>query len=123
MGMRTDKILYGFQEIKRAFPDAEISNSYRVILIPRFPLPSQFNKPYTSLLIKINSDYQAPDAYVDRELRVYGQKSNHLSEALTEDYMLERGWVKLCIQVSWSPSFSLVDYMLMLMQYFKELRE
>lgn len=121
--MRVDKVIIGFEEIKRAFPDAVLSDSYKYILIPRFPLPRQFNKPYTPLLIKINSDYQAPETYVDRELRVNGSKSNHLAESLTEDYMLEKGWVKLCHQVNWSSSHTLVDYVLMIMDYLRRLNE
>lgn len=121
--LREDKVITGFWEIKRAFPSAMLSDSYKRILIPSFPLPRQFNKPYTPLLIKINSDYQVPEAYVDRELRVNGQRSNHLAESLTEDYMLERGWVKLCHQVSWSSSHTLVDYVLMVMDYLRGLNE
>lgn len=121
--MRKDNIINSFLEIKRAFPDAQLSSSYTYILIPRFPLPSKFNKPYTPLLIRINSDYQAPSAYVDKELLVYGGKSNHLSESLTESEMLEKGWVKLCFRAGWNPNFSLVDFVLMVMEFIKNLEE
>jgi hypothetical protein len=121
--MRRDRIVNSFLEIKRAFPDVQLSSSYTYILIPRLPLPPKFNKPYTPLLIKIDSDYQAPSAYVDKGLLVYGKESIHLSRELTESDMLERGWVKLCFKANWNPNFSLVDFVLMVMKFLRDLEE
>ena len=122
--MRKDKIIEGYYEIKKAFPDAMLSNTYRLLLIPKFPLPKQFNKPYTPLLIKINPDLDVPpEVYVDRTLRVNGEKSFRLDENITEIDMLEKGWVKICLKINWSPNFSLIDFMILVIDCIKNLKE
>jgi hypothetical protein len=123
--LRKEKIWEGFMQIKNTWPDAQLSNTFHFISIPSVKLPSQFNCETTPLLIRLNpdSDYIAPEAYVTRSLTVNGSRSHHLDENFTEDVMLEGGWVKLCAKMNWSPNFSLVDYVIMVIDYLENLRE
>jgi len=77
------------------------------------------------MLIKLHpdSDYKAPEAYVDNRLHLYGKKSRHLDEFVTEVEMLVRGWVKLCVRVNWDPNYGLVDYVNMAIRYLEGLSE
>jgi len=88
-------------------------------------LPGKFNLPSTHMLVKLHpdSDYEAPEAYVDRRLRLNGKRSQHLDEVLTESDMLEKGWVKLCVKVNWHPNFGLVDYVIMAIKFLEGLTE
>ncbi|MDI6826806.1 MAG: hypothetical protein QMD36_06555 [Candidatus Aenigmarchaeota archaeon] len=94
--MRPEKIWQDFQRIRRVWPEAELSDSFRHIRINKFPLPRQFNYNSTPLLIKmdLDSDYTQPEAYVDRQLRIwdsYGwKKSRHLDETLTPYEFLQK---------------------------------
>jgi len=121
--MREEKIMKGFNKIQMAFPDAWISRTKDLILIPEIRLPSKFNLPSIPLLMKIDnySDYKAPDAYVDRRLRVHGRRSTHLDEALTEPEMLYKNWVKLCVQVNWSPKNTLEEFVILALKFLKDL--
>lgn len=121
--MRKEKVLADFRKIKKTWPDAIISNTLDMILIPEIKLPPKYNLPFTPLLIKIDyySDYKAPDAYVNRKLRIYGRESEHLAEEFTEDKMLKAGWVKLCIQTEWSPAHSLKDFVILVLKFLKGL--
>lgn len=122
--LRKEKVWQGFKRIVAAWPDARLSNTFRHIYIPSIKLPSQFNYASTPLTIKLNldSDYVQPEAYVDRNLRVYGSRSYHLDERLTEKEMLEGGWVKLCVIVNWNPNLSLVDYLIMVIDFLENLK-
>jgi hypothetical protein len=81
------------------------------------------------LLIKLdlNSDYTPPEAYVSSRLRIwdsYGwRKSRHLDELLTPHEFLQKGWVKLCVQFGWGPYYSLVDFLLMVVDFLENLKE
>jgi len=127
--MRTEQIWRDFQKIRRVWPSAELSNSFRYLLIRDFPLCSRFNYPSTPLLIKMNLDYDyiPPEAYVDRKLRIWDsggwRKSRHLDESLTPEEFLEKGWVKLCIILTWVPSYSLIDFIVMVADYLDQLEE
>jgi len=128
--MNRRKVEAGFRKIKKAFPTAQMSNSYDTILIPQVMLPRKFNLPYTPLLIKVHSfaDYTRPDGYVDRDLKVYGEQSMHLDEALTEDWALENGWVKICLkraggEQEWHPSFNVDDFVIVCLNFLKDLRD
>ena len=127
--MRPEKILAEYRKILKAFPAAKISNTFNFLLIPELKLPSNFNYSTTPLLLKLHpySDYLVPDAYVRNDLRIRKQgtfvKSHHLSEELTEKEMLAKGWVKLCIQSTWGPSFSLVDAVVIFLKFLERLEE
>jgi hypothetical protein len=122
--IKKEKILADYKKILKVFPDAELSNTLNFLLIPGLPLPDQFNYSSTPMLIKLHpsKDYREPEAYVARELRVYGKRSQHLDENLTEPDMLMKGWVKLCVRVKWNPSFSLLDYLIMAIKFLENLR-
>ena len=123
--LRKERIWQDFKKIRRAWPDAMLSQTFRFVLIPGINLPEQFNYSTTPLLIKLNpdSDYKEPESYVRRELRVNGRKSRHLDEKLTDPEMLDSGWVKLCVRVHWNKNLSLIDYLIMALEFLEGLRE
>lgn len=123
--MNEAKIVADYKRLRQAFPSSILSKERKYLLIPELRLPKRFNPRKTPMLIKLHpeSDYLAPEAYVDRRLRVNSERSHHLDECLTESELLERGWVKLCVQVNWHPSFSLVDYLIMAIKFLEGLSE
>lgn len=100
LGWHEGAVRFEFPQIKEVFPDAELSQDFTMLTIHRFPLNhNKFNKSHTRLLISFNKKYQwagGPAIYVDSNLRVFGRKSDHLDQFLTEPKMLVEGWVKLC---------------------------
>lgn len=100
LGWHEGAIRLEFPKIKEVFPDAELSQDFTMLTIPRFPLNrSKFNKSSTRLLISFNRKYQWAGGvaiYADSDLKVFGRKSAHLDPFLTEPKMLLGGWLKLC---------------------------
>lgn len=123
--LRTDRIIAEYQRIKKVFPSAQLSNTFNFLLIPSIPLPKKFNLATTAMLIKLNpfADYKEPAAYVNRELRIFGKKSHHLDENLTPRELLDKGWVKECVQVKWHPNFSLIDFIILAIEFLEGLTE
>jgi len=123
--MNVHKIIADYSRIRAVFPSSILSSTYNYLLIQNLQLPRKFNLQTTSMLISLHpeSDYTAPEAYVDRKLRVYGRRSNHLDESLTEKQLLDKGWVKLCVLVNWHQNFSLIDYVIMAIKFLEGLRE
>jgi len=124
--LRKEQVYNEYLEIKKkVWPEAIISNTYDMLLIPRVPLPPKFNLPYTPLLIVIDyyNDYLPPSAYVTRKLRIYGRKSSHLAEELTELYMLEKGWVKLCYKIIGKWQGGLKNFVLMALKFLEGLED
>lgn len=119
------RILLDYKRIRAVFPSSFLSNTYNYLLIKDLKLPSKFNLRKTPMLINLHpeSDYNAPEAYVDRRLRVCGEISRHLDESLTERKMLQKGWVKLCVLINWHPNYSLVDYVIMAIKFLEGLRD
>jgi len=119
------RIIEDYPCIRADFPSSLLSNTYNHLLIKDLQLPSKFNLRTTYMLIRLHpdSDYKAPEAYVDNRLQLYGKKSRHLDALLTEVEMLVRGWVKLCVRVNWHPNYSLVDYVNMAIRYLEGLSE
>ena len=126
--MIPDKVYEGYLRLKQAGFNVELSNTYHYLLIRNVRLSTKFNMPYTDILIENDpySDYTTPNAYVDRRLRVWDPylgytKSRHLDEYLTPSQMLEKGWVKVCFKINWSPNYSLTDFVIMLLDFLRKL--
>lgn len=92
-----------FEDLKKAFPDAKLTNDRKFVLIPKLLLPNKFNKRSTPVLVSLTNEYDLfgfPSVYVSRSLRIRKNgrfvKSRHLDESLTETDMLSKNWVKLC---------------------------
>lgn len=126
--MIPEKILEGYLRLKKAGLDVQLSNTYRYLLIRNIKLPSKFSQSYTDILIENDpySDYKVPKAYVDRRLKVWKPgigftESMHLDELLTPIDMLEKGWVRLCFKAKWDPSYSIVDFVIMVLNILREL--
>jgi hypothetical protein len=99
--MQTQRIDWDFQLLKQTAvgANAAITNDRKFVLIPRIALPPKFNFPSTPILISLTSQYTMfgiPAVFVSRALRIFGERSRHLDELLTEPEMLEHDWVKLC---------------------------
>ncbi|MGQ9468682.1 MAG: hypothetical protein ACUVTD_02475 [Nitrososphaerales archaeon] len=123
--MNVRAIIAEYSRIRKVFPSSLLSKTFKHFLIQNLQLPAKFSPQSTHLLIKLHpeSDYLAPECYVDRKLRIYGRRSRHLDENLTEREMLDKGWVKLCMRVNWHPNLSLTDYLIMVIEYLEGLRE
>ncbi|RLI17749.1 hypothetical protein DRO49_03195 [Candidatus Bathyarchaeota archaeon] len=127
--MIPERIYEGYLRLREKGFDAELSNTFHYLLIRNVPLPRKFNQPYTHILIENNpsSDYIPPNAYVERTLRIWDSylgkyvRSTHLDESLTPQRMLDKGWVKLCYRINWNPSFSLIDFVIMVLRFLKDL--
>jgi len=92
-----------FLELKKAFPEAKLTEDRKFVFIPSIYLPDKYNRESTPLLISLtkrNALFGFPAVYVSRKLRIKkGRrfvKSVSLDENLTETEMLRKGWVKLC---------------------------
>lgn len=94
-----------FQDLKKVYPDAKLTQNRKFVLVPEVLLPSKFNRRSTPVIISLTKQYELfgfPSVYVTKKLRIRKsrgsgfQKSTHLDEILTEDKMLRKGWVKLC---------------------------
>ena len=123
--MDKGRIPVDYKRIQTVYPSSTLYDAFDYLLIHEVKLPRKYSMPSTSLLIRLHpeSDYLAPEAYIDRRVRLNGKKSRHTDEYLTEGDLLRLGWVKLCNKVNWHPSFSLVDYLIMVIKYLEGLEE
>ena len=129
--MMPSKVHEGFLKIRKVWPDAELSSDFRALKIPAINLPRQYNYHSTPLLILIDhtSDYTPPRAYVRRDLRIYNPltgsyvRSSALPEELTEQYLLDAGWVYVCKRINdWGPHRDLRDFVIIVLKFLKELK-
>ncbi|MEM2372801.1 MAG: hypothetical protein QW291_09815 [Thermofilaceae archaeon] len=96
------------------------------VTIPRLRLPPQFYPTETRLLIEYPKYGGEPKAYVDRRLRLRkGSQlvpSRHLPECLTPRWLLERGYVYVCMRIE-SPNVEFEDFLVALKRWLEGLRE
>lgn len=124
-------LLRELKRLKEVFPDLKVSQDLCLVLIPKFgPLPRQYNKRYTRLLIQLpNSqvwEYEEPKAYVDSDLKIWsGTRSMHMPETLTPPEFLRAGFVYCCMRVeNWSwARMGLLDFIALLVEWLEGLRE
>jgi len=124
--MSKKRLLYEFSELKRAFPDAKITDDGRFLYIPELALPPKYNMSSTPVLISLTKDYEdwlyeVPATYVSSGLRLKHGRSSAL-EAPTPPELRAAGWGKLCWRNP--PDVArLREFVASLIMFFEELEE
>jgi hypothetical protein len=122
--MEAKSLMSDLKRVKRVFPSLDFGNNNGGwMIISDYHLPRRYNRGRTKILFRLflGRPYHEPHIYVPTKLDLLNGHSDHLGYA-TEPEMKKKGWKRLCINMNWRPSHSLLDAVHLAMDFLNNLR-